>query len=60
MKKPKTITINDIEKAFKHFKKPAKKIKDNYYIFITDKQLKEVYGFTDEEIEELHKVSKTS
>ena len=28
---------------------------DNWYIFFTDKQLKDFFGFTDEEIEEMHK-----
>lgn len=57
--KEKTITINDIENVFKRFKKQAKKNdKGDYYIFISDKKLKSIYGFTDEEIEELHKSSK--
>lgn len=61
MKKPKEkiITIGDIENAFKRFKKQAKKNdKDDYCIFISDKKLKSIFGFTDEEIEELHKSSK--
>ena len=28
---------------------------DNWYIFFTDKQLKDFFGFIDEEIEEMHK-----
>ena len=57
--KEKTITINDIENAFKRFKKQAKKNdKGDYYIFISDRKLKSIFGFTDEEIEELHKSSK--
>lgn len=59
MKKSKTITINDIENAFKRFKKEAKKNdKGDYYIFISDKKLKSIFGFTDEEIETFHKSSK--
>ena len=57
--KEKIITINDIENAFKRFKKQAKKNdKGDYYIFISDSKLKSIFGFTDEEIEELHKSSK--
>lgn len=33
---------------------------DNWYIFFTDKQLKDFFGFTDEEIEEMHKQNKIS
>ena len=31
---------------------------DNWYIFFTDRQLKNIFGFTDEEIENLHKIKK--
>ena len=57
--KEKIVTIGDIENAFKRFKRQAKKNdKGDYYIFISDKKLKSIFGFTDEEIEELHKSSK--
>ena len=31
---------------------------DKYYIYISDKQLKNIFGFTDEEIKDLHKKAK--
>lgn len=54
------ITIEQIESVFKHLKKEAKNIDGIWYIYVTDKQLKEVYGFTDEEIKDLHKKQKIS
>lgn len=57
--KEKIVTIGDLENAFKRFRKEAKKNdKGDYYIFVPDSKLKSIFGFTDEEIEELHKSSK--
>jgi DNA replicative helicase MCM subunit Mcm2 (Cdc46/Mcm family) len=66
MKKPKTITVSDevmdnLENAFKKLRKEGiknEKKKDDYYIPFPDSKLKSIFGFTDEEIEELHKSSK--
>ena len=33
---------------------------DKYYIYISDKQLKNIFGLTDEEIKDLHKKTKNS
>lgn len=67
MKKPKTITVRDevmdnIESAFKSLQEQGRrneKRKDKKWYFpIPDSKLKSIFGFTDEEIEELHKNSK--
>lgn len=66
MKKIKTITVSDevmdnLENAFKKLRKEGiknEKKNDNYYIPFPDSKLKSIFGFTDEEIEELHKSSK--
>ena len=66
MKKPKTITVSDevmdnLENAFKKLRKEGiknEKKKDNYYVVFPDSKLKSIFGFTDEEIETLHKSSK--
>lgn len=63
----KTITVSDevmdnLENAFKKFKKEVreneKKKDDKWYIFFTDKQLKEIFGFTDEELKKMGKNKK--
>ena len=46
------------EQKIERLKKEKKK--DNYYIPFPDRKLKSIFGLTDEEIEELHKVSKIS
>lgn len=66
MKKIRTITVSDevmdnLENAFKKLRKQGiknEKKNDNYYIPFPDRKLKSIFGFTDEEIEELHKSSK--
>lgn len=64
---PKTITVSDevmdsLESAFKRLReqgiKNEKRKNKKWYFPIPNRKLKSIFGFTDEEIEELHKSSK--
>lgn len=54
--------MDKIESAFKKLRKQGrkneKKKDDKWYIFFTDKQLKEIFGFTDEELKKMGKNKK--